>query len=299
MCAKEHICKKNEHIGRLAAVKDFFDWQTLWKPNTHLGRADPNVLYKARVGGDRVKVPKKKEKKFDCNAGEPENPPNYVFEVPTYKMWLRVRILKEDFTPVKQAEYELAFVDNGKLNLKTETKDAKVKTFNVDGKELPLTGKTKDDGLIEHQIPIQLEEANLSVRVKAEDTDPPKPKPEGGGGAAPAKPAGPQPVRGDVPITWKLQIGRLNPIKEKAPGTRCISGVQQRLNNLALNSGPVDGILGPNTKAAIKAFQDLYQIKVAKGYEGTPDGLTQDKLSAVHEGPKVPKLPEPEPAEGT
>lgn len=303
MAKSEHKCKDNEHIGRLAVQYDFFDWQTLGDANKGLNRSDQNVLYKAKSGGDKVKIPEKKEKKVDCNADKPApDPPTYVFQVPTYKMWLRLRILRDDFEPVKQASYELEFDDNGKLNLKTETTaEGKDKTLNVDGKELPLKGKTDDNGLIEHEIPVQLETAVLSVRVKAEDTDEPKPKPEAGdGGEAPAKPKEPQPARGEVPITWKLQIGKLNPIKEKAPDSNCVSGVQQRLNNLNMNSGPVDGKLGRNTKAAIKAFQDLYQIVVPKGSEGKPDKATQEKLYDVHEKPgPVPKPPEPKPAKAS
>jgi peptidoglycan hydrolase-like protein with peptidoglycan-binding domain len=73
--------------------------------------------------------------------------------------------------------------------------------------------------------------------------------------------------------------------------------VQQRLNNLNMNTGPIDGILGPNTKAAIKAFQDLFQIKKSKDGEGIPDAdQTQDTLWKVHDGPNPPPTPPPPPA---
>jgi hypothetical protein len=274
MSAKEHVCKDNEHTAKLAAQNDFFDWNTLWKANTALKRDNPNVLYKTKAGGDKVQIPEKKEKKENCDAGPPDNPPVHTFKVPTYKMWLRLRILKDDFSPIEDSPYELK----------------------VQGVDKPFKNKTKKE-LIEHEIPIDSTDAELILRVKAEATDKPK---SGGDEAEPDKPKEPQPVRGEVPITWKLQIGKLNPIKEKAPDSRCISGVQQRLNNLALNSGPVDGKLGPNTRAAIKAFQDLYQIKLSKGDEGKPHRATQDKLYDVHDGPSpVPKPPEPKPAEGS
>ena len=293
MAKNEHKCKKNEHMGNLAVKYDFFDWNTLFDANKKLNRTDPTVLYKAKSGGDKVEIPEKTENKVACEVDN-----THVFQVPTYKMWLRLRILKDNFEPVKQASYELEFVDNGMLNLETETTaEGKVKTLNVDGKELPLKDKTDDKGLIEYEIPIQLETAILAVRVKAEDTDAPKPQPEAGdGGEAPATPKEPQPVRGEVPITWELQIGKLNPIKEEAPNSKCVSGVQQRLNNININSGPIDGKLGRNTKAAIKAFQDLYQID-AEGSEGQPDDQTQQQLYDVYEGPSpVPKPPEPKPA---
>jgi N-acetylmuramoyl-L-alanine amidase len=53
---------------------------------------------------------------------------------------------------------------------------------------------------------------------------------------------------GDDAITWNLLIGSLDP-----PDT--ISGIQARLKNLGYDPGGVDGIMGPNTEAAIKEFQ--------------------------------------------
>ena len=272
MATTEHRCKDNEHIGSLAAKYDFFDWNTLWDANQSLKRANPTVLYKARFGGDAVKCPEKKEKKETCAVDQ-----KHAFQVPTYKMWLRLRILNEAFAPIKDTQYELE----------------------VENVEKPFKGKTKD-GLIEHEIPVDASEATLALLVKSEDTDPPKKEAKSDDASAPPdkkkdSKKEPKPVRGDVPITWKLKIGKLNPINEKAPNDRCVSGFQQRMNNLALNSGPVDGILGPNTRAAISAFQDLYKIKAQKGYEGIPDGRTHDKVAAVHDGPNpVPQPPKPD-----
>jgi N-acetylmuramoyl-L-alanine amidase len=54
-------------------------------------------------------------------------------------------------------------------------------------------------------------------------------------------------------IMWPLEIGNLDPHEE-------ISGVQARLNNLGFNSGPVDGINGKLTKAAVKDFNAKHSI---------------------------------------
>jgi hypothetical protein len=51
--------------------------------------------------------------------------------------------------------------------------------------------------------------------------------------------------------TFELQLRTLDPLET-------ISGVQARLNNLGYDSGEVDGIQGPITTAAIKAFQADY-----------------------------------------
>jgi hypothetical protein len=280
MSKKEHICKDSEHIGKLAAENDFFNWQTLLDANPGLKppkRANPNVLYKATAGGDKLDIPEKEEKRESCTAGE-DPFPTCVFEVPTYGMWLRLRILKEDFTPVKHAPYELQLDDDPNLHLRVETTPkGEVKRFNVDDKELPLKGQTGDNGQIEHQIPIRLETAVLTVRVKAEDTDPP--------GAKKSKA-----VRGDVPIRWQLQIGRLNPVKEAAPDMLCLTGVQQRLNNLAINAGKIEEALNSETQAAVTAFQKFYKIT---DIEGRPETNTQAKLYDVHDGPVPVPVPPP------
>ena len=78
----------------------------------------------------------------------------------------------------------------------------------------------------------------------------------------------------DAPLrqcTWQLKLGHLDPASE-------ISGVQARLNNLGYPAGPVDGILGPVTRAAVRAFQDKYQLTV----DGDPGPNTQAKLEEVH-----------------
>lgn len=48
---------------------------------------------------------------------------------------------------------------------------------------------------------------------------------------------------------YEIRVGHLDPIDEA-------SGYQQRLSNLGFNPGAIDGIDGPRTKAAIRAFQD-------------------------------------------
>jgi hypothetical protein len=45
-----------------------------------------------------------------------------------------------------------------------------------------------------------------------------------------------------------LVLGGIDPVEQ-------ITGVQARLNNLGYNAGAVDGVLGPQTKAALESFQ--------------------------------------------
>ena len=71
--------------------------------------------------------------------------------------------------------------------------------------------------------------------------------------------------------SWRLKIGHLDPVDE-------VSGVQARLDNLGFNSGPVDGIKGPITTSAVKAFQTTNDLKV----DGIPGPVTQSKLKELH-----------------
>lgn len=46
----------------------------------------------------------------------------------------------------------------------------------------------------------------------------------------------------------RLELGRLNPVDS-------IEGIQQRLSNLGFHCGPIDGLKGPKTEGAIRAWQ--------------------------------------------
>jgi N-acetylmuramoyl-L-alanine amidase len=68
-----------------------------------------------------------------------------------------------------------------------------------------------------------------------------------------------------------LQIGHLDPVEET-------TGIQGRLNNLGFDCGEVDGIIGPQTEAAVRAFQDEHSLEA----DGIPGPKTQAKLKEVH-----------------
>ena len=67
-------------------------------------------------------------------------------------------------------------------------------------------------------------------------------------------------------------------VKGGAPRADWLTGVQFRLNHLGFGAGPVDGIMGPITEAAVRAFQKLYPpLRV----DGIPGPRTQAKLAEV------------------
>ncbi|MGO4406190.1 peptidoglycan-binding protein [Bosea sp. RAF48] len=66
--------------------------------------------------------------------------------------------------------------------------------------------------------------------------------------------------------------------EKAAPKAALLTGVQFRLNALGFGAGPVDGIKGPKTTKAVKAFQKTYPpLKV----DGVPGSKTQDRLVEI------------------
>jgi N-acetylmuramoyl-L-alanine amidase len=75
---------------------------------------------------------------------------------------------------------------------------------------------------------------------------------------------------------YRLAIGDLNPIDDTPD--EGVSGAQGRLANLGYDVGPIDGAMGPRTRAAIRAFQRDFRLKRT----GKLDRPTLDKLKERH-----------------
>jgi len=92
---------------------------------------------------------------------------------------------------------------------------------------------------------------------------------------------------------FPVDLGVLDP-------ANTIRGIQQRLVNLGIETGPIDGILGPKTRGGILTFQ---RLEKAAGLDptGEPDDKTIKRLRQVHEkedlGAAREKLDETAPAE--
>lgn len=247
--------KNNDHISKVAADFGMKSWKTLWDHNKDsLKRSTPNQLFKGNKlqGGDKLKVPPKGKDEESGQTGVFNK-----FKIKAADLFIRVRILKDDYTALANAPFELEVPGLPSKN-----------------------GKTDANGHIKAPILPATTTATLTVRIKKEDSESTSPKkPEAGG-------AGNDAIHGEVPIVWDLRIGALNPVCEDAPDQYCVSGVQQRLNNININTALIDGINGPNTTAAIKSFQELAGILDSVPKAGVPDkAKTQEKLRKVHDGP--------------
>jgi LysM repeat protein len=104
----------------------------------------------------------------------------------------------------------------------------------VGGKE--LEGTTDGDGVLERDVPADASEAALHLG----------------------------------PMVRRLAIGHLNPLRDTDDGG--VTGVQARLANLGYAPGRVDGVPGPCTADAIRAFQEAHGLE--------PTGRIDDALLA-------------------
>ena len=105
-----------------------------------------------------------------------------------------------------------------------------------------LKGSLDDDGLLEQAIPVQATRATLHL-----------------GGS-----------------TRTILIGHLNPLRQTPDNG--LSGAQARLSNLGFEAGPVDGVPGPQLRAALSAFQAAYGLTAS----GQLDEQTAQKLKEIH-----------------
>jgi hypothetical protein len=75
----------------------------------------------------------------------------------------------------------------------------------------------------------------------------------------------------DYQDTWMLKLGHMDPVE-------ALTGIQARLNNLGYDCGPVDGLDGPRTQAAVRAFQKAQKLEV----DGLGGPRTQAALKKEH-----------------
>jgi len=70
---------------------------------------------------------------------------------------------------------------------------------------------------------------------------------------------------------YALDLGHMDPVDE-------VAGVQARLRNLGYDCWDADGVLGPDTAAALRDFQRKHNLQGT----GQPDPATRQKLVDVH-----------------
>jgi hypothetical protein len=117
----------------------------------------------------------------------------------------------------------------------------------IDNKPVPGVKGTDSDGLIETLIP---ESSEQGVLIVGED------------GAE----------------VYQLQLGQLDPIET-------VKGYQERLANLGHYTGEIDGVVGPLTGKAVRAFQEFENLREGKTVlvvDGIMGPKTQERLQKLH-----------------
>jgi hypothetical protein len=113
--------------------------------------------------------------------------------------------------------------------------------------EKTFTGNTDGSGKIQQEIPADASSGEVAIYQKSGETE-------------------------SVITVFALELGHLDPVTEA-------SGVQARLNNLGFFCGKVDGIIGPMTEEALKAFQEKNGLTIT----GSADAATKNKLAQLHD----------------
>lgn len=75
----------------------------------------------------------------------------------------------------------------------------------------------------------------------------------------------------DDTASWTLNLKHLDPVEE-------IVGIQERLNNLSLAPGAIDGIVGSKTEEAIRRFQKAHGLEET----GVIDAALRQKLKEIY-----------------
>lgn len=272
MSHTEHEVTGSEHIAYLAALEGYRNWKTLWQDNGGLSgkRKNPHILFHGdrnpsqtrpdgRPGapGDMVKLtdPTQKEEPGQHDTHNPHRTGNSPLK-------LRIRVLDDEYKPLKNAPYTL-LVDGIRVPFNAEEEGSVLDGDGVLDVELP--GPAAQDGLLTVDLPQE-----QTSEDEAEGDSPP------------------------VKVRFHLQIGRLDPILvSDAPDAYCTAGVQQRLNNLAFDAGPVDGINGSTTRTALKSFGDRFigGPEVDDMGDPIPGVVTQEKLEEYHDqGAPLPAM---------
>jgi N-acetylmuramoyl-L-alanine amidase len=153
----------------------------------------------------------------------------------------------------KPTEQKHNFVlDKGTVKFQLIVKDDEDKPYanckydlKIDGKD--FTGTTDGSGKIEQDIPADASNGEVAIYETKDGEE-------------------------CVITVFKLELGHLDPVEEA-------TGVQARLNNLGFFCGKIDGIVGPLTQEALKAFQEKNGLSVT----GAADQATKNKLAQLHD----------------
>lgn len=278
MAKQRREVNAHDHLAGVARslTPAYAKWETLWNENAALQakRANPNILFHGvRDPANPLawKHPPDAYEFEDDAAQRSESASTGAhtsFVTGRTKVYLRLRVVDQDFKPFPNARYELAL---GGIDID------------------PATLTPDGDGVLTVEYPDSVIPATVGLlkvfyRPPAPASSPPPSSAATPSSAPPTPPA-------EVEIRFNLSLGRLDPIKDTAPaGENFMSGVQQRLNNLGLHAGEVNGINSATTEAAIRRLQKLCNVTPLESVSDKPYAgpKTLDWIQKLHDTPARP-----------
>jgi N-acetylmuramoyl-L-alanine amidase len=212
-----YVVRQGECLASIAVRQGFPDYGRIYDhPNNadfRRSRPNPNIV----DPGDTIFIPDLEARVYDRPTDV-----KHWFLRKTAPVQLRVVVLDENGHPRAGASYRLGH-HRGEV-----------------------TGVTEADGMIQCDIPPDLEQATLYLTFPGKT------------GHA-------------ITRVWLLKLGNLDPIET-------ISGVQARLNNLGYLCGEVDGVSGPKTQSAVRQFQEAEGLAI----DGIAGPETCARLKSVY-----------------
>ncbi len=206
--------RQGDCLTKIAARFGFADYRVIYNHPDNAEfkkrRPNPDVIFP----GDVLVIPDKEDKSVAVPTGgkhrfQVKRPPKRV---------LRIAFRTSEDQPLAGAGYTLSFGDQ------------------------EIEGETDGDGVLEAEVPHDLDRATLLIDGAEHD----------------------------------LQVGSLNPITSAPDGG--VSGAKARLANLGYDAPPVDGKMDVATAAALAAFQRDHGLDPS----GDLDDATRKKLQSVH-----------------
>jgi N-acetylmuramoyl-L-alanine amidase len=206
--------RQGDCLTKIAARFGFSDYRVIYNHPDNAEfkkhRPNPDVIFP----GDVLVIPDKEEKSVDVPAGK-----THRFQVKRPpKRVLRIAFRTSDDKPLANAGYTLTFG------------------------ETEVEGETDGDGVLEEEVPHDLDRATLLIDGAEHE----------------------------------LQVGSLNPVAS-APDAG-VSGAKARLANLGYDAPQVDGTMDFATAAALAAFQRDHGLDPS----GELDDATRKKLESAH-----------------
>lgn len=191
----EYTVKAGDCLTSIAARFGFRDYRVIYEHPENAAfrkkRKNPNVIQP----GDRLFIPDRGEKAVGCATGRAHR-----FTLKRPRKELRLVLIDPDGKPIGGKPYKLV----------------------VAGKTIEK--RTGSDGVIHERVPVDAEEATLTIQG----------------------------------LTRLLRIGDLDPMKDVGTSLR---GIKARLTNLGFDTGGVEGTMDEDTRDAIRAFQEAHDME--------------------------------------